>query len=123
VRQNTLPVDGSKLEPENERVLTILMGGEPRVNRTGSSHLLHDQYVDKEENLKVVDVLMTWLTDPEFKLNAIEAGVWCHFCVSFVVLWLEVLLACCVLKSLLLWFETFSTWLLTRFMLQCVAVS
>lgn len=39
----------------------------------GSSHLLQDQYIDKEENFKVFDVLMQWLHNPDFKLNSIDA--------------------------------------------------
>lgn len=39
----------------------------------GSSHLMQDDYIDKEENFKVFDVLMQWLTVPEFKLNQIDA--------------------------------------------------
>lgn len=48
-------------------------GSGGRLAVLGSSHMLSDQYLGKEENGKVFDVLMKWLTDKDFKLNAIDA--------------------------------------------------
>ncbi|KAL4235510.1 Intraflagellar transport protein 52 [Mactra antiquata] len=39
----------------------------------GSVHMFHDQYIDKEENSKILDVLIRFLTTDEIKLNAIDA--------------------------------------------------
>lgn len=39
----------------------------------GSSHFLQDNYIDKEENLKLLDILLKWLTDRTMKLNSIDA--------------------------------------------------
>ncbi|XP_066274170.1 intraflagellar transport protein 52 homolog isoform X1 [Branchiostoma lanceolatum] len=39
----------------------------------GSVHMFSDQYVDKEENSKIQDVLFQWLTTDNIKLNAIDA--------------------------------------------------
>lgn len=39
----------------------------------GSCHLFNDQYLDKEENAKILDVLMQWLTTNDIQLNQIDA--------------------------------------------------
>ncbi|WAR24479.1 IFT52-like protein [Mya arenaria] len=39
----------------------------------GSAHMFHDQYIDKEENSKILDVLIRFLTTDEIKLNVIDA--------------------------------------------------
>ena len=39
----------------------------------GSAHLFHDQYIDKEENGKLQDVIFRWLTTNEISLNSIDA--------------------------------------------------
>lgn len=39
----------------------------------GSTHMFSDQYLDKEENGKILDVLIQYLTTDEIKLNAIDA--------------------------------------------------
>ncbi|XP_052684232.1 intraflagellar transport protein 52 homolog [Crassostrea angulata] len=39
----------------------------------GSVHMFSDQYIDKEENSKVLDVLIRTLTSDEIKLNPIDA--------------------------------------------------
>ncbi|KAK3090664.1 hypothetical protein FSP39_013510 [Pinctada imbricata] len=39
----------------------------------GSVHMFHDQYIDKEENSKILDVLIRYLTTDEIKLNPIDA--------------------------------------------------
>lgn len=35
--------------------------------------MLSDQYIDKEENSKIKDVIFSFLTEPDFKLNQIDA--------------------------------------------------
>ncbi|KAB7501055.1 Intraflagellar transport protein 52-like protein [Armadillidium nasatum] len=44
-----------------------------RVVALGSGHVLSDQYIDKEENSKIKDVIFNFLTAPDFKLNQIDA--------------------------------------------------
>ncbi|KAM8946232.1 intraflagellar transport protein 52 homolog isoform 1-T1 [Pelodytes ibericus] len=39
----------------------------------GSCHMFSDQYLDKEENAKILDVLMQWLTTSDIHLNQIDA--------------------------------------------------
>ncbi|XP_033645180.1 intraflagellar transport protein 52 homolog isoform X1 [Asterias rubens] len=39
----------------------------------GSVHMFSDQYLDKEENAKIMDVLFQWLTTENVVLNAIDA--------------------------------------------------
>ncbi|ESP05451.1 hypothetical protein LOTGIDRAFT_181293, partial [Lottia gigantea] len=39
----------------------------------GSVHMFHDQYIDKEENSKVLDVLINYLTTDDIRLNVIDA--------------------------------------------------
>ncbi|XP_065062333.1 intraflagellar transport protein 52 homolog [Rhopilema esculentum] len=39
----------------------------------GSVHIFSDQYIDKEENNKVQDVILRWLTTDDFQLNNIDA--------------------------------------------------
>ncbi|XP_067935005.1 intraflagellar transport protein 52 homolog [Watersipora subatra] len=39
----------------------------------GSAHMFSDQYMDKEENSKIFDVIMQFLTTDDLKLNAIDA--------------------------------------------------
>ncbi|XP_033123649.1 intraflagellar transport protein 52 homolog isoform X1 [Anneissia japonica] len=39
----------------------------------GSVHMFQDQYLDKEENSKIMDVIFRWLTTDEITLNAIDA--------------------------------------------------
>ncbi|XP_061864911.1 intraflagellar transport protein 52 homolog isoform X3 [Colius striatus] len=38
----------------------------------GSSHMFSDQYLDKEENSKIMDVLFQWLTTSDIYLNQID---------------------------------------------------
>ncbi|XP_077496004.1 intraflagellar transport 52 [Amblyomma americanum] len=45
-----------------------------RIVVLGSCHLLADQYLDKEDNSKVKDVLFHFLTSEQVQLNAIDAG-------------------------------------------------
>jgi len=39
----------------------------------GSYHIFNDQYIDKEENSKLQDVIIKWLSTDDIKLNAIDA--------------------------------------------------
>ncbi|XP_038057033.1 intraflagellar transport protein 52 homolog isoform X4 [Patiria miniata] len=39
----------------------------------GSVHMFSDQYIDKEENAKIMDVIFQWLTTDSVTLNAIDA--------------------------------------------------
>ncbi|XP_053571664.1 intraflagellar transport protein 52 homolog [Bombina bombina] len=39
----------------------------------GSCHMFSDQYLEKEENAKILDVLMQWLTTDDITLNQIDA--------------------------------------------------
>lgn len=39
----------------------------------GSAHLFHDQYLDKEDNRLLKDIVMTYLTTNEIALNPIDA--------------------------------------------------
>ena len=39
----------------------------------GSAAMLSDQYIDKEDNNRVKDVLLSFLTSDEVKLNKIDA--------------------------------------------------
>lgn len=44
-----------------------------RVAVLGSAHMLSDQYLEKEENGKIRDVIFQFLTAKDFKLNQIDA--------------------------------------------------
>ncbi|KAG0719798.1 Intraflagellar transport protein 52 [Chionoecetes opilio] len=44
-----------------------------RVAVLGSAHMLADQYLDREENCKIKDVVFQYLTTKDFKLNQIDA--------------------------------------------------
>ena len=39
----------------------------------GSVHMFSDQYLDKEENAKVQDIIFRWLTTDDIVLNPIDA--------------------------------------------------
>ena len=39
----------------------------------GSAHLFSDQYLDKEENGKLQEVLWRWMTSDDITLNSIDA--------------------------------------------------
>ncbi|XP_076804651.1 intraflagellar transport protein 52 homolog [Clavelina lepadiformis] len=66
---------GSACIPVNRPVLAMYkskhFGGKLAV--LGSAHMFQDQYIDKEENTKVMDVLVKWLTTDDIELNAIDA--------------------------------------------------
>ena len=44
-----------------------------RIVALGSGHILSDQYIEKEENGKIRDVIFSFLTASDFKLNQIDA--------------------------------------------------
>lgn len=44
-----------------------------RVAVLGSAHMFSDQYIDREENNKIKDVIFKFLTAKDFKLNQIDA--------------------------------------------------
>ena len=39
----------------------------------GSAHLFSDQYLDKEENGKLQEVIWQWMTSDDITLNTIDA--------------------------------------------------
>lgn len=47
----------------------------------GSAHIFSDQYLDKEENAKLQEVVFRWLTTDDISLNSIDADdpevCWC----------------------------------------------
>ncbi|KAK6479445.1 intraflagellar transport protein 52-like protein isoform X1 [Huso huso] len=65
---------GSVCFPLNRPVLAfyqLKQGG--RLAVLGSCHMFSDQYLDKEENSKIMDVVFQWLTTNEIRLNQIDA--------------------------------------------------
>ncbi|XP_048406360.1 intraflagellar transport protein 52 homolog [Stegostoma tigrinum] len=66
---------GSVCFPLNRPILAFyyskLRGGKLAV--LGSCHMISDQYLDKEENGKIMDVVFQWLTTNEIQLNQIDA--------------------------------------------------
>ncbi|XP_032897799.1 intraflagellar transport protein 52 homolog [Amblyraja radiata] len=66
---------GSVCFPLNRPILAFynskLQGGKLAV--LGSCHMISDQYFDKEENGKIMDVVFQWLTTNEIHLNQIDA--------------------------------------------------
>ncbi|KAL3869444.1 hypothetical protein ACJMK2_042125 [Sinanodonta woodiana] len=47
--------------------------GKGKLAVLGSAHMFHDQYIDKDENSKILEVLINFLTTDEIKLNVIDA--------------------------------------------------
>ncbi|XP_068119889.1 intraflagellar transport protein 52 homolog [Hyperolius riggenbachi] len=66
---------GSVCFPMNRPIMAFYQskgrGGKLAV--VGSSHMFNDQYLDKEENGKILDVLVQWLTTDDIQLNQIDA--------------------------------------------------
>lgn len=78
VNKPAVPVlsSGTVSLPVNRPVLAFYEtknGSGGRLAVLGSSDFLKDKFVDQEDNLKVFDVLMQWLTSESFRLNAIDA--------------------------------------------------
>ncbi|XP_078506627.1 intraflagellar transport protein 52 homolog isoform X2 [Lissotriton helveticus] len=66
---------GSVCFPLNRPILAFYhakkQGGKLAV--LGSCHMFSDQYLDKEENAKIMDVVFQWLTTNDISLNQIDA--------------------------------------------------
>ncbi|XP_041837591.1 intraflagellar transport protein 52 homolog [Melanotaenia boesemani] len=60
--------------PLNRPVLAFYQGKESgKLAVLGSCHMFSDQYVDKEENSKILDVVLQWLMTENIHLNQIDA--------------------------------------------------
>ncbi|KAG8439890.1 hypothetical protein GDO86_005886 [Hymenochirus boettgeri] len=66
---------GSVCFPLNRPIMAFynnkIKGG--RLAVLGSCHMFSDHYLEKEENAKILDVLMQWLTTNDITLNQIDA--------------------------------------------------
>uniref|UniRef100_A0A3P9LP60 Intraflagellar transport 52 homolog (Chlamydomonas) n=1 Tax=Oryzias latipes TaxID=8090 RepID=A0A3P9LP60_ORYLA len=65
---------GSVCFPLHRPVLAFYQGKESgKLAVSGSCHMFSDQYIDKEENSKILDVLLQWLMTDNIHLNQIDA--------------------------------------------------
>lgn len=65
---------GSVCFPLNRPVLAFYQGKEAgKLAVLGSCHMFSDQYIDKEENSKILDVLLQWFMTDSIQLNQIDA--------------------------------------------------
>ncbi|MED6284018.1 Intraflagellar transport protein 52 [Characodon lateralis] len=65
---------GSVCFPLNRPVLAFHHGKESgKLAVLGSCHMFSDQYIDKEENSKITDVVLQWLMSENIQLNQIDA--------------------------------------------------
>lgn len=66
---------GSVCFPLNRPVLAFYQGKEAggKLAVLGSCHMFSDQYIDKEENSKILEVLLQWFMTDTFQLNQIDA--------------------------------------------------
>ncbi|XP_044026329.1 intraflagellar transport protein 52 homolog isoform X3 [Siniperca chuatsi] len=65
---------GSVCFPLNRPVLAFHQGKEAgKLVVVGSCHMFSDQYIDKEENSKIMDVVLQWLMTDNIQLNQIDA--------------------------------------------------
>ncbi|XP_033823092.1 intraflagellar transport protein 52 homolog [Periophthalmus magnuspinnatus] len=65
---------GSVCFPLNRPVLAFYQGKEAgKLAVLGSCHMFSDQYIDKEENGKILDVLLQWFMTDTVQLNQIDA--------------------------------------------------
>ncbi|XP_067126224.1 intraflagellar transport protein 52 homolog [Centruroides vittatus] len=66
---------GSVAFPLNRPVCALYVNPKTdgKIAVLGSSHMFSDQYIDKEENNKIKDVIFQFLTSDSIKLNAIDA--------------------------------------------------
>ncbi|XP_040060450.2 intraflagellar transport protein 52 homolog [Gasterosteus aculeatus] len=65
---------GSVCFPLNRPVLAFHQGKEAgKLVVSGSCHMFSDQYIDKEENSKIMDVVLQWLMADNIHLNQIDA--------------------------------------------------
>jgi intraflagellar transport protein 52 len=53
--------------------VSCVQGTRGKVMALGSGFMFADEYLDKEENAKLFDVLFQWLTTDNVQLNAIDA--------------------------------------------------
>lgn len=65
---------GSVCFPLNRPVLAFYQGkNSGKLAVLGSCHMFSDQYIDKEENSKIMDVVLQWLMTDNIQLNQIDA--------------------------------------------------
>ncbi|KAM9859554.1 intraflagellar transport protein 52 homolog isoform 1-T2 [Aulostomus maculatus] len=65
---------GSVCFPLNRPVMAFYQGKEAgKLVVLGSCHMFCDQYIDKEENSKITDVVLQWLMTDNIQLNQIDA--------------------------------------------------
>lgn len=67
---------GSVSFPLNRPVGAFFPGtrsGKGKIAVLGSAHMFSDQYLDKEENTKILDVIINYLTSDDIKMNVIDA--------------------------------------------------
>lgn len=65
---------GSVCFPLNRPVLAFYHGTESgKLAVLGSCHMFSDQYIDKEENSKIMDVVLQWFMSENIQLNQIDA--------------------------------------------------
>ncbi|XP_034539858.1 intraflagellar transport protein 52 homolog [Notolabrus celidotus] len=65
---------GSVCFPLHRPVLAFHQGKEAgQLVVSGSCHMFSDQYIDKEENSKILDVVLQWLMTDSIQLNQIDA--------------------------------------------------
>ncbi|KAJ3603268.1 hypothetical protein NHX12_031010 [Muraenolepis orangiensis] len=65
---------GSVCFPLNRPILAFYQAKEAgKLAVLGSCHMFSDQYLDKEENSKILDVVVHWLTTDSIQLNLIDA--------------------------------------------------
>ncbi|CAL8337027.1 unnamed protein product [Merluccius merluccius] len=65
---------GSVCFPLNRPILAFYQAKEAgKLAVLGSCHMFSDQYLDKEENSKILDVVVQWLTTDNIQLNQIDA--------------------------------------------------
>ncbi|XP_069369110.1 intraflagellar transport protein 52 homolog isoform X2 [Paralichthys olivaceus] len=76
VMKPAIPVlsTGSVCFPLNRPVLAFYQGKEAgKLVVLGSCHMFSDQYIDKEENSKILDMVLQWLMTDNIQLNQIDA--------------------------------------------------
>ncbi|TPX51366.1 hypothetical protein SeLEV6574_g00355 [Synchytrium endobioticum] len=60
--------------PVNRPIGSAYVGAQGKLVVVGSAHLFSDEYIDKEENAKLFDVLLRFLTTDRIQLNPIDAS-------------------------------------------------
>uniref|UniRef100_A0A3Q1HNZ1 Uncharacterized protein n=1 Tax=Anabas testudineus TaxID=64144 RepID=A0A3Q1HNZ1_ANATE len=64
---------GSVCFPLNRPVMAFYHGKTGKLVVLGSCHMFSDQYMDKEENSRIMDVVLQWLMTDNIQLNQIDA--------------------------------------------------